>query len=563
MNALQILVLLCVLLSRVVVGLQCTDCNTCYAFDNASLVNCVNQANSLLFNEFTSSASAKFTIDLGSNAIFVESTTEISNPNRLIQIQHGALVGNNSFPILQIDSGAQVLLFRVAIQNGSNGGDNSIAGGINNYGYLNLYKSKVLQNTGSDSGGGIYNEGQLYLDKSIIKENTAVLGGGIYSLNYANITKSTIENNSAAGNGGGIYAQNSFLTMKDAIVSNNSSVSNGAGIYLYSVEAQISASAILQNSTLGDGGGIAIFFSLLETDTSVISQNMASFFGGGIFAFGAELLLYKSKLLNNSASSGGGLDAAGSLVKLGESTVDSNVANFGGGLGIEEGTQAIIYGSTISNNSASSNGGGIFKAATTSFSSEIDIYNSTISGNTADTSGGGFYIDVSTSSPPSTVNMTNNTVAFNDAITGGGIYIASPPTQIINFISNIVADNSAATGPDIYSAGLAIFGTTVTYNLIGNTSGTNALQWANITNITGVNPLLGPLADNGGPTLTHAINFLSPAYNTGANPENFVNDQRGPRYVGIGYTRVFAGKPDIGAFEYQFFGVGDFNMNDP
>ncbi|HEY6985839.1 MAG TPA: choice-of-anchor Q domain-containing protein, partial [Rhodanobacteraceae bacterium] len=57
-------------------------------------------------------------------------------------------------------------------------------------------------------------------------------------------------------------------------------------------------------------------------------------------------------------------------------------------------------------------------------------------------------------------------------------------------------------------------------------------------------PLLLPLADNGGPTLTHALDPASIAIDTGSNPDNLDNDQRGP-----GYPRMTGAAPDIGAYE--------------
>ena len=69
-------------------------------------------------------------------------------------------------------------------------------------------------------------------------------------------------------------------------------------------------------------------------------------------------------------------------------------------------------------------------------------------------------------------------------------------------------------------------------------------------NLFGVDPLLGALADNGGPTKTHALLPGSPAIDAGPNPltpfpgSDF--DQRGD-----GYARVVAGIVDIGAFEVQ------------
>jgi hypothetical protein len=63
-------------------------------------------------------------------------------------------------------------------------------------------------------------------------------------------------------------------------------------------------------------------------------------------------------------------------------------------------------------------------------------------------------------------------------------------------------------------------------------------------NLVGVNPLLGPLADNGGPTRTHALLPGSPAINTGSNPLGLATDQRG-----TGFPRVSGAAADMGAYE--------------
>jgi hypothetical protein len=73
-------------------------------------------------------------------------------------------------------------------------------------------------------------------------------------------------------------------------------------------------------------------------------------------------------------------------------------------------------------------------------------------------------------------------------------------------------------------------------------------------------PLLGPLANNGGPTPTHALASNSPAINEGANPRSLATDQRG-----ASYQRVAGGRADIGAFELQMVPgpilLGDYNGN--
>jgi hypothetical protein len=87
------------------------------------------------------------------------------------------------------------------------------------------------------------------------------------------------------------------------------------------------------------------------------------------------------------------------------------------------------------------------------------------------------------------------------------------------------------------------------YNLISNSTGGSGYA---PTDILDVDPLLGPLADNGGPTLTHALLPGSPAIDAGdpnpADPPEW--DQRGP-----GFPRIANGRIDIGAFEVQATGM--------
>src|SRR5262249_18212577 len=104
--------------------------------------------------------------------------------------------------------------------------------------------------------------------------------------------------------------------------------------------------------------------------------------------------------------------------------------------------------------------------------------------------------------------------------------------------NTIVAGNQALTGPDLYGA-LGSSG----YNLFGNSTGGSGYD---PTDLLDVDPLLGPLQDNGGPTLTMALLPGSPAIDSGDNTDAPEWDQRGP-----GYSRIVNGTIDRGAFEVQ------------
>jgi hypothetical protein len=226
---------------------------------------------------------------------------------------------------------------------------------------------------------------------------------------------------------------------------------------------------------------------------------------------------------------------------LNEVTISSNNANgqdaiHGGGGIFNNGGDLIINASTISSNASDGgglgNGGGIHIKAGT-----VQINVSTISGNISVNDGGGIYNNASLSINASTI--VNN---FADQF-GGGI-ANGPGAGVSTSITNtIVATNTADSGNDVYSYGGSMM--SGGYNLIGQDDANDFDSVS--TDIGGtsgnpVNPMLGPLADNGGPTFTHALLEGSPAYNAG-NPNDQFMDQRG--------MMVFNGIRDIGSYEAQ------------
>lgn len=230
-------------------------------------------------------------------------------------------------------------------------------------------------------------------------------------------------------------------------------------------------------------------------------------------------------------------------------TISNNVADSdntgggtgGGGLYSTSGGVLTVTNSTITGNSVGGNaaagGGGI-----TSYGSAT-INNSTISGNSSGVNGGGIL------KGNGTVTLTNSTVVNNTAARdGGGVSRNSSGTFTMG--NTIVANNTDdGTAPD--------FNGTVNstgYNLIENTTGAT-ITGTTTGNLTGVDPNLGPLQDNGGATQTHALLSGSPAIDQGES-FNSTTDQRG-------LTRPFdnpsvpnsagGNGSDIGAFEVQQF----------
>jgi CSLREA domain-containing protein len=210
------------------------------------------------------------------------------------------------------------------------------------------------------------------------------------------------------------------------------------------------------------------------------------------------------------------------------------------GAGIFNSGTLTITNSTISGNFAA-RGAGIYNAGT------LTITNSTISGNRANVFdnnhyGGGIY----NSSITSTVAVSGSTITDNfatHALGGGGVRNEGGAFTVAN---TIIAGNSTSLGSRDFSGTLTSQG----YNLIGNTSGTT-ITGDTTGNILNQNPLLAPLADNGGATKTHRLQLNSPATDKGKSFGS-MTDQRGlPRPVDIAWISNAAGGDgsDIGAFE--------------
>jgi hypothetical protein len=288
----------------------------------------------------------------------------------------------------------------------------------------------------------------------------------------------------------------------------------------------------------GDGGGIRSAGVLTLTDCIISgNQSIGTEFlgghGGGVLNESGTMMIRRCTISNNSASYFTG------------SSGDSPNGS-GGGVWNESGGSLTITNSTISSNSCSvqdgfdlnfggGGGGGIDNGGS------MTVRNCTISGNSvhgtgmATMSGGGIRNFGNLQIASSTI--AHNSVSGENGAFGGGIY-ASASTRTD---SSITALNSAPTGPD-FTGGVAL--QSDGYNIIGNNA--DAVISTQPTDQIGtpaapIDPLLGPLTHNGGPTLTLALESGSPAIDHGNPATSGPEDQRG-------YGRV--GVPDVGAFEF-------------
>ena len=433
-------------------------------------------------------------------------------------------------------------------------------------------------------GGGLLNSENLTVSNSIISGNSAFGGGGIHNYGTLTLTDSTVSDNSADpfGGGGGIEntlygtttISNSIISgnsasgisnlglatiiISDSIISNNSS--DGGGGIQNGGTATISNSVISGNTASGFGGGGIQNGGTATISNSIVSGNTATNLGGGIQnSSSGTATISNSIVIDNSAGEGGGISNAENLT-VSDSTVKDNIADFGGGIrtiGGDSGSTTIVSSSTISGNSALQ-GGGIYNSGSILFSdvlySAITVSNSTISGNSASAYGGGIF-----SSLYGTVTISNSTITENQAPSGQGSGVASrgDPNTSTKVVSTIIAGNTDSD-VDFVDGDINSFESDGN-NLIGTG---NALDNFNAPgDQTGfTDPGLAPLADNGGPTETHALLPESPAIDAGSNPNNLTTDQRGP-----GFPRILDGDGngtailDIGAFEANFEADGVVN----
>jgi hypothetical protein len=318
-------------------------------------------------------------------------------------------------------------------------------------------------------------------------------------------------------NGGGILNDNSTLTIAHCTVNQN---------------------AIVSGSFANSGGGI--YNSGTMTLNQVIVNNNNALWGGD----------------PTGLPSGGGISNTGTMTII-AGTVQSNMGFYSAG-GIYNTGMMTITGSTILNNQTGNPGhfgaygGGIVNGGT------LTIQDSTISGNTAlggdiqGGEGGGISGNNNT--------ITNSTITGNSALRGGGVAGGG------NIAHTTFSINSASrAGGALYLTSALELGNTI---LKAGTSGVNIFNNSGSLITHGYNvcsddgsgflngpgdqintdPILGPLQNNGGPTLTYALLPGSPAIDMG--DPNFTPpplfDQRGP-----GFVRVFNGRIDVGSFEVQ------------
>ena len=237
---------------------------------------------------------------------------------------------------------------------------------------------------------------------------------------------------------------------------------------------------------------------------------------------------------NFAEGSGGAVENRGALT-IADTTLDGNVASGEGGAISHTGASLLISNSTISNNGAF-DGGGLFHD---SIGAAILIINSTFAGNTAFGGAGAHGGAISADDPTSTaaLNLVQTTVANNSATTGGGLFVAQPGFTIDR---SLIAQNTGPGGDDCETSGATI--NSLGFNFLTSTTGCTITGATVNDTVNGAAPVVGTLANNGGPEQTVAILDESPAIDTGGPSCATAADQRG-------VARPIGAACDPGSFE--------------
>ena len=244
---------------------------------------------------------------------------------------------------------------------------------------------------------------------------------------------------------------------------------------------------------------------------------------------------------------GGGIYNDHATLTVTNCTVSGNFAVLGGGImndGSSGSASLTISNSTLSGNSASFLGGGIYNDGAFSSTTTVTVDNCTLSGNSAPEGGG---IDNGGFSGNPTLTVRNSTLSGNSAPSGGGIYnsATSSGNATLNIGNTIL--NAGASGANIFNDKGTV--TSNGYNLSSDNGGGFL---AAATDQISTDPKLAPLADNGGPTSTHALFAGSPAIDKGKDLSGTGKDQRGrtrPRDEASITNAAGGDGSDIGAFE--------------
>lgn len=410
-------------------------------------------------------------------------------------------------------------------------------GAIRNRGTLTISNAAFFHNIAdggaSGGGGGIYNDGTLTGKNLIFEANDSGGGGGsIHNTGVMTVTNSLIYRNLGYGSGGIFNELTGYAELLDvAFMENRIGLAGGAAIF-NGGSMKITDSLFDKNA--GDSGTVFNSGELIMDAVTFTRNDMGS--RGTIESYQGFLEITRSAFIDNQAGQSGAIYLGTDMqATISNSIFVDNTGNQSGGAIMVDSANLVLRGTTIRGNQ-SYKGGGIYNDG-----GVVEIYESTISGNTGQAGGGAIYNN-------GELIIENSTISGNEGSPGGGIMQESGYATFdfvtisgnrysgvsalagtLDFRSSILAGNTAVINPDC----------SVDYNVAiesrsGNVVGiANGCAWPlDVGDMVGFNyePVdakLGPLADNGGPTFTHALLAGSPAIDLAGTIGCPSTDQRG------------------------------------
>lgn len=379
-----------------------------------------------------------------------------------------------------------------------------------------------------------------------------------------------------------IFDPNFFSTARTITLASTISISdavsiNGPGVNLVTVsgnsavrifdtstaaagiDVKLRDFSLIAGSAAGGGGAILIGDEAVTLERTIVQDNTVSGAGGAIHLDldGASLSLIDSKLTGNKAGGdGGAIDMYGvGSVTITRSTISGNVAGSNGGaIYVFDSGSIDISDSTLSGNTSTgtgSGGGAIYFWGTTT-GSGFNVTNSTFSGNSTAASGGAIVLNVFSG----VATIRNSTLTGNTSGTssvtagyGGGAISQRSGAGVLTLVSTVVTGNTSngANGRDDVAAVTPVV---ANFSAIFDADGFTFDPGSSDNLASGTDyKLSATLKNNGGSTLTHAINPLSPLVDKGSNPLGLAKDQ-----TGLTDRAVDGGSgsptPDIGAVEF-------------
>lgn len=388
---------------------------------------------------------------------------------------------------------------------------------------LTLVDLAVRDGASPDDGGCLHNAGTLTLVDVVVESCTAVRdGAGIFNDagGVLDFDGGSIRTNVAGRNGGALAHHGASGTIGGTIVLGNDAGSEGGGVYAAG-DLSIMGGSLLASNDAPAGGGLFVAAGTTAMTSCTASGNRAATGGAGVYvAGGATFVMTAGEIRNNASLGGGSLNGAGlhtaGTASVTGATVRSNAATLGGGIYQAAGTLDLV-GTTLSANIATTAGGIHAAGAAT-------LTNCTLSANLATNASGIYGLG--------TVMLQNATVSDNRgqiSPLGAALYRAAGSFTLRNTL--VALNNPFDCGGTITSAG-------------NNLAGDATCALGGPGDLENLNPQIGPLALNGGPTRTHLLWQGSPAVDAATAVGCPATDQRGT-------ARPIGAACDIGAVERQ------------